>query len=242
MDFKRNYLIKGKINCKTGIHIGGIAESIKIGGTDSPVVIDRISGLPYIPGSSIKGKMRSLLEQRNMDKWGGKNGGVHNCDKEDCDLCVTFGRGAKDGFLSGPTRLIVRDSFPDVATKDLWESKEDIMHGTEVKGENFLNRISSAATPRFIERVPAGSKFDFEMIFSEYEEKDKERLKIIFEAMDMLEDNYLGASGSRGYGKISFEDVELLEKTKDSYIEGRDWTTVKSAEGKSRVREIRQAL
>lgn len=242
MNFKGNYQIKGKINCKTGIHIGGVAESIKIGGTDSPVIIDRISGLPYIPGSSIKGKMRSLLEQRNGDKWAGRGGAVHGCEDEKCDLCITFGRGAKDGVMSGPTRLIVRDAFPDEATKELWNSKEDIMHGTEVKGENFLNRISSAATPRFVERVPAGSRFDFEMIFSEYADPDRERLKIVLEAMDMLQDNYLGASGSRGYGKIVFEEVELLEKTRDSYVKGKEWTPVAKTSGKNSVREIRQAL
>jgi len=56
MDLKlqKNYLIRGIIHCETGMHIGGVAESLKIGGTDSPVIMNRMTNRPYIPGSSIK--------------------------------------------------------------------------------------------------------------------------------------------------------------------------------------------
>lgn len=156
MKFERNYRICGVIECLTGLHIGGIAEELKIGGTDSPVIMDSVLNLPYIPGSSLKGKMRSLLEVRHSDKWLMNGGDVHTCKEPSCDLCVTFGRSAAEKIEGGPTRIIVRDSYPDQKTRALWDSTEDILHGTEVKGENFLNRITSMATPRFIERVPAG--------------------------------------------------------------------------------------
>ena len=144
--------------------------------------------------------------------------------------------------MSGPTRLIIRDSYPEEKTIENWDSKEDIMHGAEVKGENFLNRISSAATPRFIERVPAGSLFNFEMVYSVYAPEDMKRLALVFEAMGMVEDNYLGASGTRGYGKIEFNDVELLEKTKDDYTTGEDWKPFGKTAGATSVRKILAVL
>lgn len=238
MEFNGNFMIKGKIECVTGIHVGGLAESIKIGGTDAPVIIDRLTNSPYLPGSSIKGKMRSLLELKHGDKWLEGDGNVHTCEDETCDLCITFGRDASKTVAAGPTRLIVRDSRPDQGTLDLWDKSEEIMHGTEVKGENTINRMTSGASPRFIERVPAGSKFDFEMIYSEYDEKDAGRMKLVFEAMTLLEDNYLGASGSRGYGKVKFTDIEVLLKSKEDYLKGEDWKTFKKLSGLSTAREI----
>ncbi len=242
MKFERNYRISGSIECLTGLHIGGVAEELKIGGTDSPVIMDRIQNLPYIPGSSLKGKMRSLLELRYSEDWLTEDGRFHSCTDPSCDLCAAFGRSASDNVRSGPTRIVVRDSYPDEETRETWDSKGDILHGTEVKGENFLNRITSMATPRFIERVPAGSSFDFEIIFSHYESKDEERLKLIFEAMTLLEDNYLGASGTRGYGKIQFTNLTLMEKDAEDYRTGADWKLHTQTEGATTAREILERL
>jgi len=242
MKFERNYRISGSIECLTGLHIGGVAEELKIGGTDSPVIMDRIRNLPYIPGSSLKGKMRSLLELRHGDAWLTEDGRVHSCTDPSCNLCVTFGRSASDSVKSGPTRIVVRDSYPDEKTLAVWDSKDDVLHGTGVKGENFLNRITSMATPRFIERVPAGSSFSFEIIFSHYEPEDDKRLKLIFEAMTLLEDNYLGASGTRGYGKIRFTDLTLAEKTAEDYRAGADWRPYEKTDGAAIAREILERL
>lgn len=228
--FQKNILIRGTIVCDTGMHIGGVKESMEIGGADSPVILDPRSNLPIIPGSSIKGKMRSLIELQGeylLD-----DGKPHSCDKTNCNLCIVFGRGATDDVKSGPTRLIVRDAHPMEGTYDWWGRNEDLVHGTEIKGENWINRITSAADPRFIERVPAGSEFGFEMIYSVYQTNDfPERLKLVFEGMHLLEDNYIGASGSRGYGKIRFKDIELKQKTKEDYINGADWETVNGTDG-----------
>ncbi|RZN39249.1 MAG: type III-A CRISPR-associated RAMP protein Csm3 [Methanosarcinales archaeon] len=223
--FQKNILIMGTIVCDTGMHIGGVKESMEIGGTDNPVILDPRSNLPIIPGSSIKGKMRSLIELQGeylLD-----DGKPHSCDKPNCNLCIVFGRGATEDVKSGPTRLIVRDAHPTEGTCDWWGRNEDLVHGTEIKGENWINRITSAADPRFIERVPAGSEFEFEMIYSVYQTNDfPERLKLVFEGMHLLEDNYLGASGSRGYGKMRFKDIELKQKTKEYYMNGNDWAAV----------------
>ncbi len=239
LSFKKNILIKGKIVCETGLHIGGVAESTEIGGTDNPVIIDKLKNVPIIPGSSLKGKIRSLLElEKGLYEEDGKfckypcDGGING--KEDKrDLCILFGKGANEEAKIGPTRLIVRDAYPTEETINKWKNNEDLVHGTEIKGENWINRITSQADPRFIERVPAGSEFEFEIICSIYEYKDFNRLKMLFEGMCLLEDNYLGGSGSRGYGKIKFKDLELKEKTKEDYQGGEDWKKVKDAESKT---------
>ncbi len=242
MQLIRNYLIRGEIACHTGIHIGGVSESLKIGGTDSPVIMNRMTGYPYIPGSSIKGKMRSLLELRQGAPWLDKNGDPHKCNDEKCDLCISFGRSAEQSVMSGPTRLIVRDSHPTDETMELWKNNDDILHGTEIKGENYLNRITSMATPRFVERVPAGSSFRFEMVFAVYDSSDEARLRLVFEAMTLLEDNYIGGYGSRGSGKITFDKIELLEKTSEDYKSGKDWHSVEKTAGATSAHGILERL
>ncbi|HID71425.1 MAG TPA: type III-A CRISPR-associated RAMP protein Csm3 [Thermoplasmata archaeon] len=224
MRFLKNIKIEGKIMCETGLHIGSVVESLKIGGTDAPVVMDKLKRVPIIPGSSLKGKMRSLIEfNHELYK---KEGEVHSCDEKDCHLCVVFGRPAEESkkAKTGPTRLIVRDSFPDDETLKEWERSEDIIDGTEVKAENWINRITSHAKPRFFERVPAGSKFDLEIILSVYEgDGEHENLKLIFEALKLLEDSYLGGSGSRGYGKVKFDKMAVKYKGRDEYQKAEDW-------------------
>ncbi len=223
--FQKNILIRGTLVCDTGMHIGGVKESMEIGGTDNSVILDPRTSRPMIPGSSIKGKMRSLIELQG--EYTLDDGKPHKCVNPDCNLCIVFGRGATEAVESGPTRLIVRDAHPTKKTRDGWDRSEDLVHGTEIKGENWINRITSAAVPRFIERVPAGSEFEFEMIYSVYQTNDfTERLKLVFEGMHLLEDNYIGASGSRGYGKMRFEDIELKQKTKEDYTNGNDWAAV----------------
>lgn len=237
--FEKNILIRGNLECITGLHIGGVVDQIGIGGADSPVILDRMRNIPFIPGSSLKGKLRSQLELKHVDQgWLNAGGQHHTCTKEDCDLCVTFGRPADNSVQSGPTRLIIRDSFPTEETQRQWERKDEVVHGTEIKGENALNRITSMANPRFIERVVAGSKFGIEMIFSVYDNKDKARFKIILEAMSHLEDSYLGGSGTRGYGKVVFRNLELLEKTAEDYRQGNDWRPLANGVGKTTVQEM----
>ena len=220
--FKENYIIQGEIICKTGLHIGGSNDNIDIGGSDNVVIRDSVSGLPFIPGSSLKGKLRSLLElsdkesaQSVIDNKGGPSTDVNTVAAQ------IFGVSADTEGLNFPTRIIVRDSFPTDESKQLWESQEDIARGTELKYENTLNRIDSSANPRNIERVPKGSSFNFEMIFSVYEE-DNDNISRLLEAMALLEDNYLGGSGSRGYGKIIFDKIKVFKRGQDYYKEAKE--------------------
>lgn len=222
MQFKENLVISGCMKCDTGMHIGAPTESIEIGGVDNIIIRDAESNLPFIPGSSLKGKMRTLVElndpqaTRNIIN---NKGGPCKCGV--CLPCKIFGVSADEtiteGKQIGPTRLIVRDAFPTTETLEMWDENEEVVDGAEVKYENSINRITSAATPRPSERVPKGSKFNFEMVFSVYNNEDLNNFRGVFEALRLLEDNYLGGSGSRGYGKIIFEDLKVVQRTSEYY-------------------------
>lgn len=206
--FKENIILEGKIEIKTGMHIGGIKEELEIGGVESPVIIDPITGNPVIPGSTLKGKMRTLLELSDKDKLNGE-GKVHECKDPDCYICNIFG--SSEEVQRGPTRIIVRDAF--------LEGEIEL----EVKAENVINRIEGKAEhPRFLERVPAGSKFDLDIVYAIYNDNDVENFKVIFEGMKLIEDNYLGGSGTRGYGKVVFQGIKIKIRTKDDYKNGSD--------------------
>lgn len=221
--FKENYMIQGKIVCKTGLHIGGSSDAIDIGGSDNVIIRDSVTGNPYIPGSSLKGKFRFLTELN--DKKSAQsvidNGGKPS-DNPNCLAARLFGISADDNQneLKFPTRTIVRDSYPDAETLELWEN-ESLISGAELKYENNINRINSAATPRNIERIPKGSKFDFEIVFSVYE-GDDDNISSVLDAMRLVEDNYLGGSGSRGFGQVKFENIKLAKRTADYYKENND--------------------
>lgn len=214
--FLGKYIIKADLRCLTGLHIGGTVEGFEIGGMDNPVIKDPITGYPYIPGSSLKGKKRSLMEwakgkvRFGTDKRGNPTGSVCNCGSCDCDICIVFGCEAEHS--TQPTRITIRDAFPTERTIQMWEENLGENIYTEVKTENVIDRLTSAANPRSMERVPANSVFEVEIIFDIYHPDDLEKMKIIFEAMNLLEDSSLGGSGSRGSGKVKFENFNITKR------------------------------
>lgn len=226
IEFKGNIILKGKIVCDTGLYIGESNDSLEIGGIDRMVMRDKKTDLPYIPGSSLKGKLRSLFELFNKDSLNNirsemidkKDVGPCNCGK--CLPCKIFGFSNDNGIYEGPTRIIVRDAFPDNETKEeFWNVNNDINRGTELKVENTINRVKgSAFNPRPSERIPKSSKFNFEIVFGIYCDEDKENFKEIFTAMKLLEENYLGGSGSRGYGQVHFDNLTCCFKSRECYI------------------------
>lgn len=212
--------VTGDIRAVTGLHVGGAPAGLAIGGLDNPVIRDARTGQPYIPGSSLKGKMRSLSERargfnpedsRQVQKIGQIR--IHVCQDPaayaQCDVCQVFGLPGEMEH-STPTRLTVRDVFLDPAS--LEGAQMDYV-STEIKWEASIDRITSAALPRQIERVPAGALFaGFEMVFSLYDlgngtDAEFTRLTTLVRAMQLLEDDYLGGLGSRGSGKVRFENV-----------------------------------
>ncbi|MCW3142246.1 MAG: type III-A CRISPR-associated RAMP protein Csm3, partial [Methanophagales archaeon] len=233
-------VITGKIRAETGLSIGGATVGLDIGGLDNPVIKDA-EGKPYIPGSSLKGKMRSLLEKANGLATDDKRIyvveneiSIHMCNEPDCMVCNIFGRTTRDKPYSSPggnaikidkksvtpTRLIVRDA---VLTSDSEERLKELktdLEFTEVKWENVIDRITSAANPRQMERVPEGAEFEFGMIYNVFNESDKSNLKEVFKAMELVEHDYLGGSGSRGYGKVKFENMGVYWNSKADYENG----------------------
>lgn len=220
-------IIKGDINVLTGLTIGGTTGGLKIGGVDLNVITDP-AGKPYIPGSSLKGKLRSLYELNKGVYFDSK--GIHMCKTEtsyqNCDVCKIWGTfGGKDIVSPTLTRLIVRDTFLDESSY-LDEMRQNIdLLWTEVKVETAINRLTGTASGtkslRYLERVPAGAKFsNCQMIFNVFDNTDKDRVKILFEAMELLENDYLGGMGSRGYGQVEFVNLEVFWNNRTAYEQG----------------------
>lgn len=225
--FKENYIINGQIVCDSGLHIGDSTDGIDIGGSDSPIIRDPITEYPYIPGSSLKGKLRSLLELSDKQSSDSviKNGGKVSTD-ENCIATQIFGLTPNDDKVDAEknyqTRIIVRDSQPSEDTIEMWKNHKQLSSGAELKWENTINRITSSANPRNIERVPKDSKFNFEIIFSTYSEEEFKNIIRLLEAMKLLENNYLGGSGSRGSGQVHFENISISKRDIAFYTEDND--------------------
>ncbi len=224
----KKIFIKGTIECKTGLHIGGSDQTLSIGGVDNVIIRDPISNAPYIPGSSIKGKIRSLLEKHyGLEPNSPKNNpsiyvpkkGEEN--KNGIKIGEIFGVPAESDIIS-PARLLVRDAFLTKKSKEDLERIETDLPYSEVKTEVTINRVTSKANPRQMERVPAGTEFEFEFVINAYkiddtDDNEKELLDEVFKGMALLQDDYLGGSGSRGYGKVKFHIKSLSVKTEDTY-------------------------
>jgi CRISPR-associated protein Csm3 len=268
--------IKSTLVVETGLHIGGGNESLDIGGIDKPVVRDPVTLQPYLPGSSIKGKLRSILErllEKPLNRSGGsdtfryesddledgytdvsKNSSVNLFVKyqgaKTCPLSRVFGStGGSNCWIraelaksqelksetkqpikiddvdhikirgrNAPARLIVRDSHLSEASAEQLGKIETGLYMTEWKFENGMDRITAAANPRQLERVPAGAKFDFEMVYTvEDAEQAVEDLQNLAIALAILEDDALGGHGSRGYGKVKFENFNFFYRSVDQY-------------------------
>ena len=205
--------ISGIIELKSGLHIGTSNAFAAIGATNNPIIKDPLTNLPYIPGSTLKGKMRSLLYRTDYN-----SNTTEKLSKDSLEISRLFGN--SETYKIG--RLVFRDAF--LNNKE--ELGKRVSTYTEVKFENTINRITAEATPRQVERAIRESEFAFEIIYSIQEkeltevEKDMEILKAGFE---LLEWDYLGGSGSRGYGKVCFKNFEVKtvfgEFDKDKIIE-----------------------
>jgi CRISPR-associated protein Csm3 len=207
----KKVLVTGEIILKTGLHVGGTNSSLNIGGPDKFVVRNPLTNKPYIPGSSIKGKMRSLLEL--MDGTINIENRSYGPTKKSTD---------KAGNLYGtvgdqqqPSRLIVRDAE---LLSELDEFKNTDLPYTESKTEVSIDRITAKANPRTFERVPAGAKFKLEMVLNVFDTDNEERLNSsLQQSLKLLEDDYLGGHGSRGYGQIEIQNLKFEDRDKSYY-------------------------
>lgn len=282
--FKSNLLVE------TGLHIGGGGENLNIGGLDKPVIRDPLTQYPYLPGSSLKGKLRSIMERvlnKPLNRKGSRDTYRYESDDllsgftkingqfvkfegaRSCELSRVYGStGSKcwietnvareEGLIedkssqenikhsvngteyvtnctevkgrNAPARLIVRDCHLLQESVDALKKIDTGLYMTEWKFENGLDRITAAANPRQLERVPKGAKFDFELVYTvedkEQVEKDLQNLAI---ALAILEDDALGGHGSRGYGKVRFEEFRFFYRDLEQYRQvtgsSRDFNT-----------------
>lgn len=190
--------IKGKIEVVTGMHIGGSSAFSAIGAVDSPVMKDSRTNLPLLPGSSLKGKMRTLLAKSYNKEW------VENRDYDDERILRLFGSTKKNAVRRG--RLL----FSDMALENAQKLRElGVNSLTEVKFENNISRTTAVAMPRQIERVIRGAEFGLDMIYDAEEENELvEDFRVLSDGIRLLQYDYIGGHGSRGYGKIRFHELK----------------------------------
>ena len=201
----KKILVSTKLTVVTGLHIGGSKDSVEIGGIDNPVIkVATRKNQPYIPGSSLKGKMRCLLEQVNGATAVGKSEIVNNL----------FGYASNNQ----PSKLIVRDAYLTADSVEKLVVASLDMPYTENKYENTIDRVKGKAEhPRQSERVPAGAEFDVEMVINVWDNDNADELKqLLQQGIALIENDYLGGSGSRGYGQVKFGELNFVELSSDN--------------------------
>ena len=215
-------ILTGTITARTGLHIGGSAGALGIGNVDMPVIRNK-DGVPYIPGSSLKGKMRSLAEKLTgapQNKSIGKDVRMHVAESVDeyrkYWVNPVFGVPGEIKFnIPAPTRLVVRDV--PLQVDSLKDARTDLPF-SEIKWEAAIDRVTSAATPRQLERVPAGAVFSpMELVFSVFQKEDLDLFMHVLTALRLVEDDYLGGQGPRGSGKVAFTDLQVICKPGKDY-------------------------
>jgi CRISPR-associated protein Csm3 len=239
LKFIGKLILEGEMHCVTGLHIGAGKGSLEIGGADNPVVKDAY-GRPYVPGSSLRGRLRALLEHATgmavpselvfLSKRKGQEVRIHQSDRPDDEICLLFGRSpgrlekttgeALHSSAATPARLAVYDAPLDETSisESMRENLDDEL--TEVKSENAIDRITSQANPRTLERVPSGAKFHIRLVLDVLCEEDKVLLSRVLEALRLLEDDSLGGGGSRGSGQVRFSGLSLRWRNREFYAAG----------------------
>ena len=200
-------VIQAILEVKTGLHIGGSSDYAPIGAVDSVFVRDPMTKQPVIPGSSVKGKMRTLLAKARDGK-----SILPEPSEDEMVVRRLFGSSSDENVLL--SRLQFSDCFVTKAAEKKFSAIDTDTYMGEVKFENVINRATGVANPRQIERVPRGMTFDFELVYNiESEEELAEDMKVLADGFRLLQLDYLGGHGSRGYGRVSFSDfyVERID-------------------------------
>jgi CRISPR-associated protein Csm3 len=232
-------LLDGEMTCETGLHIGAGKGSLDLGGADNPVVKDAF-GRPYVPGSSLRGKLRSLLEQSSgqispadlvyLSRRRGQEVRIHQSEEPGDEVCLLFGRNpgrterasgdAVESTAATPARLTVYDAPLELEsiTEPMRENLDDEL--TEVKSENAIDRLTAQASARTLERVPAGAKFRVRLVLDILCAEDKELAAKVAEGLRLLEDDALGGGGSRGSGRVKFTGWKATWRSRAYYTAG----------------------
>lgn len=234
-------VFSGRIRCLTGLHIGGAETGVDVGGIDKFVVRNPLNDEPYIPGSSIKGKVRSLIEYAVADEAVLKRvAGIAvmpDVPKVKDLFGVAINNQTRDEVKSAASKVLFRDAIMLFKKDD--DTNRRFSNGlkyTERKAENVLKRITAAATPRQIERVPAGTSFKFSLVVNvdnSNSNKIAEQLGLLKLGFQLLDKDGLGGMVSRGYGQVAIkwrkiEIWRVLDDTLklDEEYQGRDWDSL----------------
>ena len=212
----RQRALKGKLDIgailrlETGLHIGASSDFAPIGAVDSPFLRDPMTKQPIIPGSSLKGKIRTLLARSfSTDEYF-----LNKIDEDSPVIQRLFGSAAQSGAGGLGARLQFSDIRMTEASCQRFAAMELDTYIGEIKFENTISRISAAANPRQIERVPAGAEFDFRLVYNIEDEGDlAEDLQILADGIRLLQMDYLGGHGSRGYGRVLLRDFHVKHFT-----------------------------
>lgn len=202
--------LRGKLDLRallrvdTGLHIGASSDFAPIGAVDSPFLRDPLTKQPIIPGSSLKGKLRTLLARSFADGYF-----LNKIEDDREEICRLFGSAAKGSAGGRPARLQFYDIRMTEESFVRFDEMELDTYIGEIKWENAIDRLTAGANPRQIERVPAGTEFAFRLVYNiENEEELPEDMKILAAGLELLQMDYLGGHGSRGYGRVSLHDFE----------------------------------
>jgi CRISPR-associated protein Csm3 len=238
------FILNAKVSAVTGLHIGGSAAGLEIGAVDNPVIKDPLTDKPYIPGSSLKGKLRSMAEWyfgliekhpkhksyqaydcAELAKSKPQSEGSKEYQRWQAAYTVgrLFGAASDDPDIRltcGPSRLTVRDACLTPESEQYLQRVLGEGVFTEIKTENALDRVTSEANPRPIERVPAGAEFDLTLIVDIYQPQDVQLLRDLFTFLNLVEQSSLGGGGSRGSGQIKFMDWNVRWRAAADYRNG----------------------
>ncbi len=241
-------LLDGELICDTGLHIGAGKGSLDLGGADNPVVKDAF-GRPYVPGSSLRGRIRALLEQAHghavasdlvyLSRRRGQEVRIHQSDDPGDEICLLFGRNpgrmervsgdALEPSSATPARLTAYDAplELDSITVQMRENLDDEL--TEVKSENSIDRLTAQALARTLERVPAGARFRVRFVIDILCAEDRELVSPFVAGIRLLEDDSLGGGGSRGSGRVRFTSWKVSWRNKSYYTAAGAEATLASA-------------
>lgn len=223
LKLNKKIIISGEIEALTGLLIGGSNNAMGIGGPDKMVIRNPFNNQPYIPGSSLKGKIRSLMELSYGYIMDVNMGKVKNGPSDDINhiTALLFGTAnSRNITQQRPSRILFSDG--KLLNGEAFRDQTDLPY-TESKTEVVIDRITAAAMPRTFERVPAGATFELRIILNIFEQdnfKEGELLEHTFNGLLMLQDDYLGGSGSRGSGRVKFKVAKVLERDSNYYHTG----------------------
>lgn len=230
--------LRGTITALTGLRVGGNEQGLDAGGLENLVARHALLDEPYVPGSSLRGKLRCTLERLHGVAGPAAGDGVVFGPADDLTHPVVqlFGAAAKDG-PGLASRVLVRDALLTEASRKRLARLRGVLPMTETKAEATIDRVTSAASARTVERVPAGAELRFELVLEVRALPESapavpgrtgengwgrdEDLRWLLTGLDLLQDDALGGHGSRGYGRVKIRVDALTHRTRDDYLQGR---------------------